>query len=760
MTIPPLSGRTIRVRCPKAAAAAVRLAAAILLAGALLPAQDPPRQASGLAPAANAAARGEPGAAERLAALARAYPQIPDFLAYWRAQALAAGKRYEEAAAALDPVWRTRYPSSLAGRAAVLGADALLRAGRYQEALAMLARVPAEQLPEPQATLAAARAREALGEKAHAAALYQRVWCLYPLAPEAAAAAEALEALSRDPGLALSPPPDELRMERAERLARGGRLADARQEWRALARQAAAAATREAAEVRAAATLYHERRTRDALAALEALRPSDPEADAERLHFILLCWRRLDDADSMMAALEQVRRRAPSSEWTLKSLIQAANHFLVRNEPARYGPLFRACADLFPAAPEAAGCHWKTVWRAWIERRSDAGELLREHLLRFPASDRAGAALYYLGKIEEERGNFSAARAYFSELRARFPNYYYAALAAPKAQAATGGDGAAAGVRKFLDSVRWPPRPRSADFAADEEAQWRIGRARILAAEELGAWGEIELRFGVRNGASRYALALELATIASGRGAYGAAVRHIRGAVPDYLWLPREAAPRRFWELAFPFPYRSAIEHHARRNGLDPLLVAALIRQESEFDPEAVSSSGAIGLMQVMPATGRQLGRKLKLGAVTARSLHRPAINLAIGTYYLARLLEQHKGHVEAALAAYNAGPTRVPVWLGWGEFREPNEFVETIPFSQTRDYVQIILRNLEFYRWLYGAHAAATAEAPRPSPPETKSPKGSGPPPGSARPGQAPKRPRKTDASGRKGTTNRVPQR
>lgn len=748
--IPPFSGRITRARCPEMRAG-LRTAAALFCVWTALFAQGAPKPTPPLAAAAAAAARGEPGAADRIAALARTYPQIPDFLAYWRAQALMAAKRHEEAAAALDPVWRTRFPSSLAGRAAALGADALVRAGRHQDALAMLARTAPDQLPEPQATMTAARAREALGEKARAAALYQRVWCLYPLAAEAAVAAEALDALSRDPELALSPPPDDLRAERAERLARGGKLAEARQEWQALAREAASTAMRERAAVRAAATLYLERRTREALAALQALRPSNAEADAERLHYIVLCWRRLDDAESMMAALDEARRRAPASEWTLKSLIQAANHFLIRNEPARYSPLFRACADSFPGAPEAAGCHWKALWPAWLERRSEAADLLREHLRRHPTSEKAGAALYYLGKIEEEKGNSAAAHVFFHELRSRFPNHFYSTIAPARPQASAGDDAGAAAARRFLSSIRWPERPRHADFNADQEAQWRIQRARVLAAEDLGTWAEIELRFGVRNGASAYALALELATIASRRGAWGAAIRHIRGSVPDYLWLPREAAPRRFWELAFPFPYRSSIEHHARRHGLDPLLVAALIRQESEFDPDAVSSAGAIGLMQVMPATGRQLGRTLKLGPVSRQSLHRPATNLAIGTYYLARLLERHQGKVEAALAAYNAGPTRVPVWLGWGEYREPAEFIETIPLAQTRDYVQIILRNLEMYRWLYGAREAAAPQADQRAPQAPRRPAAAGHAAGSVRGKLAAERPRKTDPVNRK---------
>lgn len=709
MTTPACSGRTIRARWPEAALW-------LALWGGLAAGQTSPPGKGALAAAAAAAVRGEAGAAERLAALAPKYPEIADFLAYWRAQALASARRFPEVAAALDPVWRTRFPSSMAGRAAALGAQSLVKAGRFAEALKMLER-GGKDLPEPQSSLLAAMAREGLGEKVRAAELYRLVYFLYPLSPEAAAARAALGALERDPSAALPPVPEELRLERASRLSGAGKHAKARSEWLALAGGSAAAAVRDVARVRAAAALYAQRRTREALAELTALRPESAEADAERLHFIVLCHRRLDDPQAMLEALSELRRRAPKSRWTLQAMIQAGNHFLVRNEASSFVPLFWACVDSFPEEPEAPGCHWKVTWRAFLDHRAEAEDLLKEHLARFPASDRAGAALYFLGKIEEEKGNSRAAHTYYSELRARFPNDYYAVLAASRPRPASGDGAAGSHAVRFLESIRWPQRPRQADFTPDEQSRWRIARARRLAAESLETWAEIELRFGARNGGSRYALAVEAAEIAARRRAWGVSVRHIRGIVPDYLWLPRDAAPRRFWQLAFPLPFRDAIWREARRRGLDPLLMAALIRQESEFDPDAVSPSGAIGLMQVMPATGRQIGRRLRMRAVTRRALHRPEVNLRVGAYYLAQLLKARGGKVEEALAAYNAGPTRIPIWKEWGDYREPAEFVETIPLQQTRDYVQIILRNLEFYRWLYGtapppARSAAGAAA------------------------------------------------
>jgi soluble lytic murein transglycosylase len=150
-------------------------------------------------------------------------------------------------------------------------------------------------------------------------------------------------------------------------------------------------------------------------------------------------------------------------------------------------------------------------------------------------------------------------------------------------------------------------------------------------------------------------------------------------------------------------PFRAALEKYCRERRLDPFLIAALVRQESEFDPQAVSRAKAYGLSQVLPSTGRQLARKVGLRRFSASMLFQPAVNLNLGTYMFRSLVDQYGGRLEPALAAYNAGKSRSDAWLNWGAFREPPEFIETIPFTETRNYVQIVLRNAELYRRLYG---------------------------------------------------------
>ncbi|SPF56787.1 hypothetical protein SBA4_930006 [Candidatus Sulfopaludibacter sp. SbA4] len=160
------------------------------------------------------------------------------------------------------------------------------------------------------------------------------------------------------------------------------------------------------------------------------------------------------------------------------------------------------------------------------------------------------------------------------------------------------------------------------------------------------------------------------------------ALHIMKGMAPDYLGLTLNQAPRKFWELLFPLPYRNDLVQDARERELDPYLVAGLIRQESEFNPQARSPANAYGLTQVRPVTGRQFARKAGVPRYSNGVLFQPAANLKIGTSILRSMLDHNSGRVEETLAAYNAGPNRVAEWLTWNTYREPAEFVESIPFT------------------------------------------------------------------------------
>ena len=156
------------------------------------------------------------------------------------------------------------------------------------------------------------------------------------------------------------------------------------------------------------------------------------------------------------------------------------------------------------------------------------------------------------------------------------------------------------------------------------------------------------------------------------------------------------------YQLALPEGYKELVEMRAAELQLDPLLIYAVMMQESEFDEKAVSTAGAVGLLQIMPSTGEMIAKKLSHRSFTGDSLFEPYTNISFGAWYLKTLIARFNGNLPLAIAAYNAGPNAVDEWLKrWGEF-DMDEFVENIPYPETKKYVEKVLGYYETYKIIY----------------------------------------------------------
>jgi soluble lytic murein transglycosylase len=610
-------------------------------------------------------------------------------------------------------VWRSQPPSPLIAEAALLAARAYKEAGNPAEAIRVV-RDNYNALPQPQGDALLADAFRAANDLASAARYFQRVYHGYPATPEAERAAAELASLRSMLGDLYPPATPEMALERAQRWADARQYRSARSEFEALANQRSEA-VRDIARVRIGVMDYLLYANITALEYLKSLDVSGA-ADAERWHYILECARRLERDDVVAGALEQLERKHRESPWRLRALISGGNHFLVRNDTARYLPLYRACAETFPDDARSDYCHWKAAWNAYLTRQADAATALRTHLARYPGSPRASGALYFLGRLSEGAGRFSEAKAFYLQAVERFPNHYYGGLAEHRlAEPSIFGAVASQEVRQFLQTIVWPLPPYHGKFEPTPATQQRIERARLLDAAGLEAETERELRFSARTEEQPEIVALRLAQSADKYDPPHRALRLVKGLVPAYLQIPAEDAPAAFWRLLYPLPWRAALERYSRAQGLDPYVVAGLIRQESEFNPNALSPANAYGLTQVMPSTGRQLLKQSRR-RFRARVLFNPELNLRLGTTYLRHVLDSHTGRWELALAAYNAGPMRVRNWVTWAEYREAAEFIETIPFTETREYVMAVLRNAEMYRKLYSQTKVETSAPRRPA--------------------------------------------
>ncbi len=616
--------------------------------------------------------------------LGKRLPRLADYAAWFLATAQFESQDYAAVPKALVPVWGQTPPSPLAARAVLLAARAYGHSGETREALDLLRKNYAT-LPQPAGDLALATTLIATGDAANAAPYYQRVYYGFPMSAEAAQ----LDDRS-------APATPTLMLGRAQKFLDGGNAARARKEFEAIVTRLGGA-DRDLARVSLGVADYESKDTLQAQQYLKSLEVSSPEADAERICYLLLCARRLKNQEAVGNALDQLARLYPNSKWRLEALVAAGNHYLTENQLESYEPIYRACYEAFRSDPRAAGCHWRVVWGHYLRRRADAAELLRAHLLLFPASEQASAAMYFLGRLAEASPDVSVARAYYGEIIREYPNYYYTVLARDRL-AQLGAGAPSPGAIDFLRGVSFPARARTMNFEPNATAKARLERARMLVSAGLEDWAEGELRFGAQTEDQPNVLARELASLSSP----DQAVRYIKRYAPGYLFLPIDSAPLDFWRFAFPIPYRTDLERYSKQNGLDPFLMAALIRQESEFNPKVISRANARGLTQILPSTGRELSRRLKVKPYSTAQLFQPALNLQLGTLYLKSMSDTLGGRQEVALAAYNAGLTRARDWLSWGDFREPAEFIETVPFTETRNYIQTVLRNADVYRRLY----------------------------------------------------------
>ena len=625
-------------------------------------------------------------------------PQIADYTAWYLAASRVESNDFSGIAADLAPTHTTPLLSPLSAKAWLLEARAL-ETTQPAEGARILRELYAE-LPQPEGDLTLADCYRAANDLVPAAESYQRVYYLYPTGAAATRAGAALLALKDTMGDAYPQPLPRLMLRRPDRLLELREYALARSEYRSLVDRVAGL-ERDQARVRIGEADFLKGSAKVACSYLRGLDLAPSEANAERLYDLGECARRQGDDGEMMSALDRLARQYPKSPWRLKALVSAANRFLVVNRPDDYLPLYRAAYQDFPADPAAALCHWKVTFHAYMRGDADAGDLLREHLRNYPAHATAGAALYFLGRRAEQESDFAAARTCYQRFPQAFESHYYAILARARLRTPQiAGAAPSAETARFLAAVTFPqPNPVPAQSAGATTA--RIERSRLLRTAGLADLADSELRFGARTDGQPPLLAIEMAGAAA---APHQAMRIMKSLAPEYLNLALSQAPRRFWELLYPLPYRADLVRAASEKNLDPYLLAGLIRQESEFDPQARSRANAFGLTQVRPTTGRLFARQVGIKRFSSRLLFQPAANLKIGVSIFSAMLDQNGGNLEETLAAYNAGPNRAAEWLAWNTYREPAEFVESIPFTETRDYVQAVLRNADIYRRLYAA--------------------------------------------------------
>jgi len=630
--------------------------------------------------------------------LNRAKPQagdIGDYVVYYLGLSYFQSGRTAEALATLSGFER-QYPESLLIRDAhVLWANALLTENRGQEVVPIL-----EHEREPQRAdleLALGRAYELAGQEAKAAAIFRNLYLTMPLSGEANQSEVELNRIAAT--MALPALDFEQRKLRADLLFRGKRYEDAAGEYRALVGEASASERAEV-ELAMAASLRHSGQNKEAKKILDSISNVTPQQNAERLFNLAEISRAADDDDSFLNYLSQIRAQDPTSPDLEQALLSAGNIYLLRRDYDHAIDCYRELQQRFPNAARASYAHWKTAWLSLRQgRTAEAKQGFENQIALYPNSAEAPAALYWRGRLAEEDGDLAMARAFYEKISERYRNYYYGALARDRVSKLK--DDGARVHYALLDHV--PPIQGDVSAEADDVPtdNLRVQKAHLLENGGLLDFAARELRGAAEEDKGNW-LAPEIARMYEDAGRYDLAIEALKKAAPNYFAIDLPRLPRSYWEALFPKAYWNDLKRFATSNSLDPYLVASLIRQESEFNPAAVSHKDALGLMQLLPKVGKNVAKEEKLRHFSATQLLTPSVNLQLGTKYFRSMVDKF-GSFEYALAAYNAGSDRVQDWLGAGKYRDPQEFVESIPFTETREYVEAILRNANVYRQLYG---------------------------------------------------------
>jgi soluble lytic murein transglycosylase len=634
-------------------------------------------------------------AAKELAEAARTPTVIQEYILYLQADSLsragdAAGARGAAAQATERADTGPLVPAALllAAREASRSGDEAAAAGLLQR---FLEKYP--DLPESAgARLALGQALEATGQGAEALRTYRRLWLLAPASPLADRAFERERALVAK-GLVAPPLTARERVERAERLLAGGQATAAGTETEALVAEGPPADIALRA-LRVTAEAW--RRVGRADDALKAVDRALGLAAGDRRAPWLLERARLTQgraSDRALAVLDRLLREHPRSP-------EAPEALLLRAEILERG---RALADAeaayqkltvdHPDAAEAATASWRLGWLSWFRGA------LRDAAQRWsrlaastagPRLLREGAA-YWAGRAHADAGEAEAAGRQWSQLVASVPRSYYGVLAAARLRSEPAGAARAAAPGAL------PAEPL-------ELLQGDPGYAKVEALRAVGLGefvaGELD---AVARRVSGDPARLFAVSAAFGQDArHHLALRILRRDFVPYARSGDPSLPRLFWELYYPLGFASDLTSAAERAALDPFFVAAVVREESSYDPRARSRVGARGLMQLMPDTARPMARERGLPFQDGDLLEDPGANLEMGSAYMSRLVRDF-GDPRLAVAAYNAGPRRVKEWWAARRSDDPEVFVEQIPFNETQFFVKRVMLSWDEYRRLYG---------------------------------------------------------
>ncbi|MCP4399584.1 MAG: tetratricopeptide repeat protein [bacterium] len=412
---------------------------------------------------------------------------------------------------------------------------------------------------------------------------------------------------------------------------------------------------------------------------------------------------RQTDMQGFLRIYDLLLKAYPTNSYTASTRRLKGKELMLLGNLQNAAAEFKTFLQKHPKSSLTSDVLWNAGWCAYqLENYTTAQQYLARLLRSYPKSYHREEARYWAGRTSEKLKQYSAAVTYYQQIVKNARNSYFGTLSRealarlkrtqPKLNIST--------KAAELKTLGWEGNVRF----STQGGKLHLKKSAIFEKLGLVTLASREMTYAVSKDAGNHTQYLELARFYVRSGQYNELVRLMQGRFWYWIVQGDDSLPREFWQLAYPLSYPQLVSQSAKRNGIDPALVLSLMFAESAFDPEAFSPSGAIGLMQLMPATGARLAREEAQTIVSEQDYFQPPVNIALGARYLRDLSKLFDNHLPPVIAGYNAGEHRVITWWNTEQHQQDvARFISNIPYKETWRYVQKVLWYYREYHRIYG---------------------------------------------------------
>lgn len=597
-----------------------------------------------------------------------------------------------------------KYPVSMRARQAkLLWADSLLNSGLANQVPGVLQSLNTKK--DPDALLLTAKSYEQTTNQTEAINFYRKVY-FYGAGTKASGEAEAkLSGFQQD----LTPRNAEEILARANDLYEQNKYSEAAKAFDELVRNFFKNVTSEV-QLKRLKSYARARQMLQANGAFNAI-PLSAEEKPEAFYELTVGYARARSWDDARNSLNEMRQKFPKSDWTPKALVELGNIAGDQRNKSDQNYYYQTTLALYPESVYITKAQFELAWSQHEAKNYDvSSKMLTEHLARYVDKDNSfrGQTGYWAARDSEKAGKIDEACALFEATMYRYGANWYGYLAIDRLM-----------VLRRQGKCQTPPKFPVNSLIPKAVANLKVVTvsAETATAKELGHaeksdelstiglfdWATDELEEAQKTAENSPRINLSLAQYYKKRGENVRALLALAKSYPDYAQMFPEEMGQAEWDIFYPLIHWNDIKFWAGKRSLDPYQVAGLIRQESVFNSKATSPARAYGLMQLLVPTARMMARKYSdtsSSSITSSTLFEPRLNIELGTAYMREQLSKY-GRIEYMSVAYNAGPGRVVRWRNQLPL-EMDEFVEEIPFTETRGYVKGVVRNSAQYRRLY----------------------------------------------------------